>query len=537
MAAKKKATKLAATAGPSQPARLHDLLDEAAFRVRLAGGTHAVLTLPGVLAALGGGAEVESFTSLQAHQTHPWHAFLVQLAAIALHRAGESSPALSEAAWKERLLALTEGAHEPWCLVAGDLAKPAFMQPPVPEGTLAEFKQQADRADEVDVLITAKNHDQKASRIGRPRPEHWVFALVSLQTMQGFSGRANYGIARMKDSFASRPGVSMLAGLSWSARFGRELGVLLDRRPTMSEAYPADDGPALLWLLPWKGAASEALSLGSLDPYFIEICRRRRLVVEGGRLVARETGTDAPRIGGKELLGRTGDPWTPISRDDAGAYRPRNVGFPYEQAVQLLVGSEYESSATQRVLPTDPPAMWLGLWAFVRGQGKTEGLHERLISLPGKVRRALVDDERRAVLAQRAQARVKRASVVGGDVLRPALKVYLQAAPEKLKLEDDRPQRWTQAFSRSVDDMFFAALFADLDAPAEVAELAFDQRLFDLARAQLELAMAGSPVPAARRPRAIAAAERAFYGRARKLLPNLFPTMEPDAGAPSEALS
>ena len=37
--------------------------------------------------------------------------FLTQLAAIALHHAGETDPRLPETAWKKHLLALTAGAH------------------------------------------------------------------------------------------------------------------------------------------------------------------------------------------------------------------------------------------------------------------------------------------------------------------------------------------------------------------------------------------------------------------------------------------
>lgn len=537
MAARKKAGAAAQVAGPQQPSILHDLLDEPVFRVRDGQGAARILTLPGVLAALGGASEIESFTGLQAHQTHPWHAFLVQLAAIALHRAGEESPALDEAAWKERLLALTEGAHEPWALVVGDLAKAAFLQPPVPEGSLAEWKEDELRPDEIDLLITSKNHDVKAARLERPRPDHWAYVLVCSQTMEGYSGRANYGIARMKDVYASRPGISVLPGLAWSARFRRELAILLARRADVVEQheYAESGGVALLWAIPWSGAKRDALTLRQLDPFFIEVCRRRRLAVTPKGIRARETGTEGARIVAEELLGRTGDPWTPLDREEGGAYRPKKVGFPYEEATELLLGQAFEPSATQRIQRADPAVVWLGLWSFVRGQGKTEGLHERLISLPAKVRGALATEELRNTLADRARARVKRASEVSGGVLRPALKVLLQAGPEKLKMEDDRPQRWTQAFNKAVDDIFFPALFDDLEKPGDAAEGAFDARLLELAREQLEAAIAGAPLPAARRPRAIAAAERAFRGCARKVLPNLTQTPAATPAVATEA--
>ena len=74
----------------ARPVWQHDLLTEPTFRVRFGDGRNVELTLPGVLAALGGEAspELESFAALQPHQHHAWHAFLVQLAAITLHHVG-----------------------------------------------------------------------------------------------------------------------------------------------------------------------------------------------------------------------------------------------------------------------------------------------------------------------------------------------------------------------------------------------------------------------------------------------------------------
>ena len=58
--------------------------------------------------------------------------------------------------------------------------------------------------DELDVLITAKNHDLKRSA-GRPgAAQDWIFALVSLQTGEGYGGSGNHGIARMNGGSSSR---------------------------------------------------------------------------------------------------------------------------------------------------------------------------------------------------------------------------------------------------------------------------------------------------------------------------------------------
>ncbi len=76
---------------------------------------------------------VRDFPVLRPHQRHPWHAFLAQLAAIALHRSAQTEPWADAADWRAALLALTpddaDGAA--WCLVAPP-ERPALLQPRVP---------------------------------------------------------------------------------------------------------------------------------------------------------------------------------------------------------------------------------------------------------------------------------------------------------------------------------------------------------------------------------------------------------------------
>ena len=79
--------------------------------------------------------EVEAFPALRPHQRHAWHAFLVQLGAIAMERDGCAVPPSSAGEWERIIRALTPGcpdyeADQPWRLVVDDIKKPAFMQPP-----------------------------------------------------------------------------------------------------------------------------------------------------------------------------------------------------------------------------------------------------------------------------------------------------------------------------------------------------------------------------------------------------------------------
>ncbi|MBF8271512.1 MAG: casA [Magnetococcales bacterium] len=186
---------------------MNNVMIDPLIRVQTAAGQRMALSLPGVMAGLANHTLV-SFPALQPHQRHAWHSFLVQLAAMAMHRAGMEKPPHDEYSWLPLLRALTSEwpNDEPWQLVVADLAQPAFMQPGIPEKTLNGFKNSILTPDGLDVLVTAKNHDIKMARIGHPHPDHWIMALITLQTMEGYLG-GYYGIARMNGGSASRPAV------------------------------------------------------------------------------------------------------------------------------------------------------------------------------------------------------------------------------------------------------------------------------------------------------------------------------------------
>src|SRR5690348_15371509 len=129
------------------PLLLHNLLEEPLFGVEDHDGRRDKVTLPGLLARLSRGTST-ALTAVQAHQQHPVHAFLVQLAALALVRTEEAEIAHDEVTWRALLLgaAKEDGADaEAFTLVVDDLSKPAFLQPPVPEGTLEGLKNEHTR--------------------------------------------------------------------------------------------------------------------------------------------------------------------------------------------------------------------------------------------------------------------------------------------------------------------------------------------------------------------------------------------------------
>lgn len=503
----------------------HDLLEEPILTL-VEARERRKLSLPEVLEALGSGRG-DGFALLQAHQRHAWHAFLVQLAAMAMHRAGEADPALTAGRWREILLAMTDGERAPWCLVVPDLTKPGFMQPPVPEGTLEGFKE-VERPDLLDVPILAKNHDLKRGRIWAPEPEHWVFVLVSAQTMHGYTGRGNYGIARMNGGYGSRPGVGLAPSLKVGSRFVRDVGRLTNERSGITKRFSAFDGKHLrhlIWLEPWNG--KESLLFHDLDPWFIEVSRRIRLVRardEDGTL-AMARGTEAPRFSAEELAGVTGDPWTPVDRARGVAFSATGQGFDY-RTVQQLLGARYDAGAALRRGPADGDSLLVAS-VIPRGQGKTGGFHERTVPVPAKAVR-LFDDTGFESLAARAQGRVERAGDVKGW-LKLALLALVQGDPPRLDWKDERSQPWLQQFESGVDGEFFEQLWEGIERPEHVALREWESWLVDLARRVLRVALAEAPMPEARRYRAIAAAEGLFEGTIRKKLPHLFETAQEEA--------
>ena len=178
----------------------------------MSGGATAHASLPEIYAALMRD-EIDAFPALRPHQRHAWHAFLVQLGVMAVHRAGLSDPPEEAEEWPRLLRGLTSDFpdDEPWHLVVDDIAKPAFLQPPASsEDKRKDYKNRVETPDELDMLVTGKNHDLKINVAVNADPDDWLFALLTLQTMEGLHGcGATTASARMNGGASSRPAFSI----------------------------------------------------------------------------------------------------------------------------------------------------------------------------------------------------------------------------------------------------------------------------------------------------------------------------------------
>ncbi len=455
------------TSSPGEASELQfNLLDEPSIGWRdVAHGALHQGSLPQVLAALATDT-LRDFPRLRPHQRHPWHALLVQLAAIALHRAGQCQPWYTAEDWRAALRALTPDDPDdaPWCLVAPP-GKPAMLQAPVPGENPATWNNLLRAADALDMLVTSKNHDLKAARARQSQADDWLFALVSLQTQEGFLGAGNYGVSRMNGGFASRPGVGVAAVGHWGQRWQSDIASLLAQRERIASKFglAGEGGHALVWLLPWSG--TDPLALESLDPFYIEICRRVRLAAPQGHLQAHTTGSKVARIAAKDSNGVTGDAWTPIETAKSKALTVSRNGFDYKLMSELLMGDGYTHGAAWRLEGWQPDTPLQAIaQVTVRGQGKTEGYHERRVPVSPRLRMRL-QGAQRPLLAALAKKRIQ--AIADMRKLLWISLCLLFANGESDGGNDaisNRASRFAQPFEQQEDSRFFDDLALQVEA-------------------------------------------------------------------------
>ncbi|MBK5939120.1 type I-E CRISPR-associated protein Cse1/CasA [Halochromatium roseum] len=505
----------------------YSLLDEPLIGARLTDAHRVHLSLPALFVALAADG-IRDFPALRPHQRHPWHAFLVQLAAIALHQAGRSEPFAAEDEWKSALLSLTpddpDGAA--WCLIAPP-ERPALLQAPVLEGDISAWKGRLEAPDKLDMLVTSKNHDLKVSRMKQSAPEDWLLALLSLQTQEGILGSGKYGISRMNSGYGNRPSLGVMPMGGWGRRWLRDVSALLASRTEIVNTLELRDqeGIALVWLRPWNG--TESLAFAALDPFYIEICRRVRLIETPDGIQCLSTGSKCARIEAKTRNGVTGDAWMPVETAEGKALTISSKGFDYKLTSELLFGHKYRAPIAQTLTNEDGKQGIVMLARGVtRGQGKTEGYHERRVPISPKVR-ALMIKKSTDKLAKIAEGRVSDISKMR-KVLWKALATLFANGVSAFNDNDsvtDKASRFAKAFEQNEDARFFEGslgLNEELDAEdPEAVRLAWYLDMASRAEDILHNAFEAGPRSGEQRYRARAAALGRFHGGLRKEFPTL----------------
>ena len=504
------------------------------------------LSLAEVFAALARG-EVMGFSALRPHQRPAWHMFLVQLAVLALWRSALDEPPTDADRWAGALRLLTPDHEDdaPWTLVVGDERKPAFLQPPVPNQPL---KWTAVRTpDALDMLITARNHDLKQQIAAKARAEDWIFALVSLQTMEGYgggSGRLN-GIARMKSGYYSRPMLGLApacagdTSIDPSAWWARDVYALLAARGKGADNIVGSPGDhALLWCLDWP--ENDDLDPAALDPLFIEVCRRVRLEASGCVIAARRSMSKSQRVAAKVHKGNLGDPWAPVSNAGECFALGRNGELDYSRLADLLFSGAWTVPFLAHKDANDKGNMLIVAEAFARGDRKgfqTGGFKSRVVPAPARAIEWFKSFESSSDAARLAQAQIKEIDAVNG-ALRYAAGLAaadgrgsnaVDAFRNPRSLSDRNRRRAfyrfadpaSRRFSRAADRAFFPSLWRRLDAATAGNALRLETKkdflsgLKQAAARALEDTLPSIPCPSVYRTRAAIRARRAFVWKLR----------------------
>jgi len=496
-----------------------NLLCEEVIQVEVTASQKKLCSLPEIFSLLCNNGIV-SFPHLATYQKQSWYSFLVQLAGLALSTAGISKCPDSSADWLSLLRNLTDkfSGDQPWHLTVDDLSQPAFLQPPVPENSLSEFDGPFFSPDENDILVTSKNHDVKMRRITKPQPDHWVYSLVNLQTMQGYlglgKGGKNYGISRMNSGFGSRPLVHYTTSLLWGDSFTRDLSILLQERENLIRSYhfPEQGGVGLVWLLPWDGKSS--LSLTELDPFYIEICRRVRLTVDNGKISLYRRGTTNSRIAGEEMKGNTGDPWIPVHRPSGKSLTVSKTGFEYRLMQKLLFSNDYSPGVCLKPTQNDTTIRAVCL---ARGQGGTQGFHERIIPIDPRVRSWFIPEEKRNHLGWLSGKFVELAAEVR-QALRRSIKILLKAGREKSQLRSRWDETLLSQFDKEIDQIFFPCLWAALEKSEPQQLISWQEKTVETGRKILSSAEQSLPLSTVLRYKAVVQAQAVYQSAVRRIL-------------------
>lgn len=465
-------------------------------RLLTAGGQ--MLTLPELLASMATAGGEPTLDATPFHEQEPMHAFLVQLAALGLLHTGHRGLgpwATSPVFWQDTLLSLAGGVPEAFQLVVDDLRKPAFLQPSTSE-PWGVFKRGEPFPDTISTLWAAKGHDVKRCAQRSSKPEHWISALVALQTTGGQHGRGRSGIVRMRHGGACRLTCVLVHSQSPGDRFRREVARLVQRHDQSGDRYgmPTSGGLALLWVEPWDGTLKSALRASlpktSLDPLFIEVCSRVRLQEEGGQFVPYTTTSNGPRID-EGAMGQVGDPFGLENADGTLAamgqsgWFPVDIGWSYEKVLDLLFGNLIPGIGffPAEGEPVEPMLLYCSALPTV--QQRAYRLLQQVLPLPAVAIRALLDTANTSLRDKLGRRGFRMAEMVV-ELQKSALVPALRTA-----IFPGNP--WKSAYLIRHDWMVGRALFARLWDDVDLADETAVERWFDtierLGTARLDTAL------------------------------------------------
>ena len=333
-----------ASGGPGGAVNTLNLLAQPLIRVQSGAGAVLGLTMPQLLARLSA-AEPLDFYMLRPHQQPAWHAFLVQLAFLALELAGSDEPPTDPVAWAGLLRGLTAEWPDdtPWCLVVDDWQQPAFLQSPCRPGAQADYKRVLTSAQQLDLLITSKNHDEKIGKMARitaADADVLIYALVSLQGFAGGLGPGKRNSMRVNGYYGSRAQFRLVFERGAGPEFLRDLKALLTNAESIHDQAINEYGIGtalehrLLWLAPW---GADPLPLSAIHPMCLEVSRRVRLRSNRGVVQALTATSMTTRVAADMCNGNVLDPWGVLVKEGVvRALSAKSSYFQYRNMAPIL---------------------------------------------------------------------------------------------------------------------------------------------------------------------------------------------------------
>jgi CRISPR system Cascade subunit CasA len=471
------------------------------------------LTLPGLLAALVKKEPIR-LSGVRHHQTYAVHAFLVNIAVLALQKMGaEPSEMVDEARWFSALKDLAPNTSTAWTLLSADPTVCAFLQPALQGHSFDMWKQKRKEVlhtpDEIDIYNPTANHTPKARTMTHAELDCWVYSLITLQTSTAGSSAYHQGASRCGGRGRFYVGLRSgdpTEGLGqW---FARDVDLLFSYKSSIQSDYGyAPKGHSLLWTLPWSGTKKEELQPKQLHPLYLDCARLIRLVSTeyglGALMLPLPRGDAGARV--KMSSGLTGDLWMPIQTKGKieVAFEPKSPGLRYDSIHSILWAEDNRRPKAVEKREDDGPTIDLYLAGLILEplqKTKTEGFHERTLSIPAKASIYFDSDVKQNELAQRSFGMIE----VIGEVEK-LLNACIRILQEKTGKAKVSPA--ADAFDIHVDrNLFFDFLFANLGKEAWLRE--WVDLMFSEARLHLESLV--STVPLARRWRKEALALNRF---------------------------
>lgn len=213
----------------------------------------------------------------------------------------------------------------------------------------------------------------------------------------------------------------------------------------------------------------------------------------------------------------------PVDSAAAKALTITARGFDYKLSSELLLGSKYRKPCAQEWLTTDDvEGVHFVAQGVTRGQGKTEGYHERRIPISRTIRKAF-QTQKTDALAKLAEERIAAIAEIQKILWTALVALFNKGAKDETgKAKDasdaikNRAALFAQPFEAECDAQFFLELTEEIEAEdRDVVRSQWLCNLADRADRVLHLAFDAGPRSGQLRYRAQSAALGRLHGQMR----------------------